>query len=288
MSIDWQMIAVAIASKVQYEVACSRGRLLTEHVVRLALAEAIQSQVHGKLIPEFNHPDIPGNTSLDLIVMTPRDRKIEVACELKWVRKTTDKASRNWIQEIIGDLLRLECLNKDLKKQAERAIIIVGEASVLSSKIWNRKVNTRGKPKRRRVIGHLLPGKGHFKGDDAQRTRLIVDLKNQGAPFRSILKNASPEIYKKLPQSYLVDMAALHRTQTNGIECVIWTVSRPVGRRHPFNGESQWKGETPSEKQKTAFRAQRGPQGPREVPVTASPAQANSTVPRDVEIIPTT
>ncbi|MBV2350733.1 hypothetical protein KUL97_03305 [Synechococcus sp. HK05] len=101
MSIDWQMIAVAVASKVQYELACGRGRLLTEHVVRLALAEAIQSQVPGKLIPEFNHPDIPGNTSLDLIVMSPRDRKIEVACELKWVRKTTDKASRNWIPEII-------------------------------------------------------------------------------------------------------------------------------------------------------------------------------------------
>lgn len=66
-------------------------RLLTEHVVRLALAEAIQSQVAGKLIPEFNHPDIPGNTSLDLIVMSPRDKTIEVACELKWVRKTTEK-----------------------------------------------------------------------------------------------------------------------------------------------------------------------------------------------------
>lgn len=250
MSIDWQMIAVAIASKVQYEMACGRGKLLTEHVVKLPLAEAIQSQAPGKLIPEYNHPDIPGNTSLDLIVMSPRDRKIEVACELKWVRKTTDKASRNWIQEIIGDLLRLECLNKDLKKQAERAIIIVGEASELSSKIWNRRVNTRGKPKRRRVIGHLLPGKGYFKEDDAQRTPLIVDLKNQGAPFRSILKNASPEIYKTLPQSYLVDMAALHRTHIKGIECVIWTISRPVGRRYPFNGDSQWKEAPASENKK--------------------------------------
>jgi hypothetical protein len=251
MSINWQRIAVAIASKVQYEVACGRDRLLTEHVVRLALAEAIQSQVSGKLIPEFNHPDIPGNASLDLIVMSPRDKRIEVACELKWVRKTTDKASRNWIQEIIGDLLRLECLNKDLKKQAERAVVIVGEVSELASKVWDRKVNTGENQPRCRIAGNLLPGKGHFKEDDAQRVPLLVDLKNQGASFRSILRYASPDIYKQLPSSYFVDMAALHRTQANGIECVIWTISRPRGRRHRFNGDFQWKKKPPSEGKET-------------------------------------
>lgn len=247
MRIDWQMIAVAIASKVQYEAACGRGRLLTEHVVRLALAEAIQSQVAGKLIPEFNHPDIPGNTSLDLIVMSPRDKKIEVACELKWVRKTTDKTSRNWISEIIGDTLRLECLTKDLKREAERAVVIVGEVSELATKVWDRKANTGGKQPRSRIVGNLLPGEGHFKKDDAQRIPLLVELKNQGAYFRSILSNASPEIYKRLPTSYLVDMVALHRTQSNGIECVIWTISRPRGRRHTFNGDTQWKEVPPSE-----------------------------------------
>lgn len=279
MSIDWQMIAVAVASKVQYELACGRGRLLTEHVVRLALAEAIQSQASGKMIPEFNHPDIPGNTSLDLIVMSPRDRKIEVACELKWVRKTTDKASRNWTQEIIGDLLRLECLNKDLKKQAERAIIMVGEASELGSKVWDRKVNTGGKQPRSRIVGNLLPGKGHFKEDDPQRIPLIVDLKSQGVSFRSILRNASPEIYRRLPRSYLVDMAALHRTQTNGIECVIWTISRPRGPRHTFNADVQWKAAHPSEGNETNKKTQRRPQIPREEPVTATPAQTNSASP---------
>lgn len=251
MSVDWQRIAVAIASKVQYEVACGRDRLLTEHVVRLALAEAIQSQVSGKLIPEFNHPDIPGNTSLDLIVMSPRDKKIEVACELKWVRKTTDKASRNWTQEIVGDLLRLECLNEDLKQQAERAIVVVGEVSELTLGVWDRKVNTGEKPPRCRIVGNLLPGKGHFKEDDSQRMPLIVDLRNQGALFRSILRSASPELCKQLPRSYLVDMAALHRTQPNGIECVIWTVSRPRGRRHTFNGDFQWKKSPPSEGKET-------------------------------------
>jgi len=247
MSVDWQRIAVAIASKVQYEVACGRDRLLTEHVVRLALAEAIQSQVTGKLIPEFNHPDIPGNTSLDLIVMSPRDKKIEVACELKWVRKTTDKASRNWIQEIIGDLLRLECLNKTLKKQAERAVVIVGEVSELTSRVWDRKANRGDNQPRNRIVGNLLPSKGHFKEDDAQRMPLLVDLRNQGPSFRSILRNASSEIYRRLPPSYLVDIAALYRTQPNGIECVIWTVSRPRGRRHPFNADLEWKEGPPSE-----------------------------------------
>lgn len=251
MSIDWQRIAIALASKVQYEVACGRDRLLTEHVVRLALAEAIQSQVSGKLIPEFNHPDIRGNTSLDLVVMSPRDKKIEVACELKWVRKTTEKTSRNWMQEIIGDLLRLECLNKDLKKQAERAVVIVGEVSELTLGVWERRANSGGKQPRNRIVGNLLPGKGHFKEDEAQRIPLLVDIKNQGASFRSILRKASTELYRQLPPSYLVDMAALHRTQPNGIECVIWTVSRPRGRRHPFNGNVQWKEGHPSEGKET-------------------------------------
>jgi hypothetical protein len=41
MSVDWQRIAVAIASKVQYEVACGRDRLLR----RLWKTEAI----HGTM-----------------------------------------------------------------------------------------------------------------------------------------------------------------------------------------------------------------------------------------------
>ena len=242
MSVDWQRIAVAIASKVQYEVACGRDKLLTEHVVRLALAEAIQSQVAGKMIPEFNHPDIPGNTSLDLIVMSPRDKKIEVACELKWVRETT--ASRNWIQEIIADLLRLECLNKNLKIRAERAVVVVGEVPELNKGVWDRKVNPGGKP-RIRIVGDLLPGKGQYKEEVDQRIPMLVDLKNKGPSFRSILPNASSEIYRKLPPSYLVDIAAHHKTHTNGIECVIWTVSRPIGRRYPFNADVEWKEDPP-------------------------------------------
>jgi hypothetical protein len=116
VTIDWERIGVAVARRVEYGMACGRGRLLTKQVARLALAEAIQSQVTGKLIPEFNHADIPENTSLELVVMTPRDKKIEVAIELNWVRKTTDKDTRQWMQEIIRDPLRLECLKEGLKR----------------------------------------------------------------------------------------------------------------------------------------------------------------------------
>jgi hypothetical protein len=238
MTIDWQLIAVAVASRVQYEVACGRGRLLTEQVVRLALAEAIQSQVSGKLVPEFNHPDIPGNSSLDLVVMTPRDKKIEVAIELKWVRRTTDKVSRPWMQEIVGDLLRLECLSEGLWHQSQRAVVVVGEVDSLNSNVWDRQVNA-GK-ERRRITGQLLPGKGHFKEEHDDRKPVLVDLKAIGLPYRNFLRGAAPEIYKQLPGCYLVDMSAFHRTMPNGIECVVWTVSRPVGRRNEFSGEEVW------------------------------------------------
>jgi len=44
--------------------AFCRGRLITEEVIRLALAEAIQSQAKDKLTPEYNYPAIPGSSSL--------------------------------------------------------------------------------------------------------------------------------------------------------------------------------------------------------------------------------
>jgi len=239
MTIDWQRIAVAVASRVQYEMACGRGRLLTEQVTRLALAEAIQSQVTGKLIPEFNHADIPGNTSLDLVVMTPRDKKIEVAIELKWVRKTTDKITREWMQEIVGDLLRLECLKEGLKKKAERAVVVVGEVESLNSNVWDRQVNT-GQRKRSRVTGNLLPGKGQLKDEEQESSPVLVELKSTGVPYRNFLRGAAPELYRQLPSCYLGDMSAFHRTMPSGIECVVWSVSRPRGRRNTFSGDKVW------------------------------------------------
>ena len=240
MNINWQSIAVAVASKVQYELACGRGRLLTEQVTRLALAEVIQSQVIGKLLPEYNHPDLAGNKQLDLAVMSPRDRKISVAIELKWVRKTTDNTTRPWMEEIFGDVLRLERLSVDLKTKAERAVVVVGEVDVLNSKAWDRKINPGKKQNRARVIGNLVPGKSQFKNDEEEISPTLVDLKKEGAIYQNFIRNAVPDIFNELPISYIINMSAYHRTMQDGIECIVLTVSRPVGRRNTFSGTKLW------------------------------------------------
>lgn len=238
MGLDWNKVAVAVASRVQYEQSCGRGRLISEDVTRLALAEVVQSQVAGDIEAEFNHPDIPGNTRLDLLVRSPRVNKIDVAIEHKWVRSTSVSTTRHWAAEILGDIMRVERLQQNMSQNCERAIVVVGEVDEMRAKVWEREVRQGGGQPRLRLMDAIIQGRP--ASGTSQPTALSVNLRVNGRSFRRLIRQGASELYGELPGSYQIRLAAFHRTMSDGIECVVWIVTRGQQQRMRFDASTAW------------------------------------------------
>ncbi len=238
MPMDWENIAVAVACRVQYEKSCGRGRLISEDVTRLALAEVVQSHAKGNVEAEFNHPDIPGNSRVDLLVRSPQAQNIEVAIEHKWVRATTLNTMRHWMPEIVADMLRLERLNLQIAQGCERALVVVGEVEEMRSKVWDREVRQGNGQTRVRVVDAIIQGRP--ASGSAQTLPLAVNLRHNCSIFRKLFKQAAPELYNDLPSAYQIQLVAHHRTKTDGVECAVWRVSRGQQQRVMFDANLVW------------------------------------------------
>ena len=238
MSLDWNRVAVAVASRVQYEQACGRGRLISEDVTRLALAEVVQSQVAGDIEAEFNHPDIPGNARLDLLVRSPQAQDIDVAIEHKWVRSTSASTTRHWAPELVGDILRVERLQQSMSQNCERAIVVVGEVDEMRTKVWEREVRQGGGQQRLRLMDAIIQGRP--ASGTSQSTALSVSLRANGQSFRRLIRQGASELYGELPSFYQIRLAAFHRTMPDGIECVVWIVTRGQQQRFTFDASTVW------------------------------------------------
>lgn len=238
MPLDWERIAVAVACRVQYEQACGRGRLITEDLTRLVLAEVVQSQVAGSLEAEFNHPDIPGNARLDLLVRSPRANNIDVAIEHKWIRATSLGVTRHWAAEVIADILRVERLHQQMSQGCERAVVVVGEVEEMRTKLWEREVRQGGGQHRLRIVDALFQGRPTT--GVGQQQPLVVNLRNNCAVFRRLIRQGVPELFAELPSAYQIRLAAHHRAKSDGIECVVWLVSRGQQQRVTFDGARAW------------------------------------------------
>lgn len=234
---EWNAAAVALASRVQYEQSLGRSRLIREDFVKVILAETLQSLAGGMLDPEYNHPDLPGTTRIDIALRTHRSRDIFVASELKWVRETTDGVNRNWMTEIVTDILRLERLSAELTQDVERAVVVVGEVPLMADAVWTREANT-GAGGRVNVVAGLLQARDPNAIHPADWA--AIELRACNTAFRSILRTSAAGFEDSLPTTYLVRLVGYHRAAPNGVEAAIWTVKRPVQRRVTFDSATEW------------------------------------------------
>jgi hypothetical protein len=238
MAINWQNIAVALASRLQFEVACGRRRLLTEDLSRLFLAEVLQTQISGSIEPEHNHCDLPGNTRVDLILKSPTAQNIEAAVEHKWVRRTTERTVRQWMSELIGDVMRVEALTEQMVQGSERVVCVSGEVNEMRSKIWESESRRGNGAPRVGVVETLLQSR--IGMSFAPQRPKTVNLRQDGRPFLSKLRHGTPELVSCLPVRYSVQLAGYHRAHPEGIECVVWLIKRPVGQRVTFDATQEW------------------------------------------------
>ncbi|WP_273209583.1 hypothetical protein [Marinobacter subterrani] len=238
MAIDWQRISIALSSRLQFEMACGRGRLISEDISRIFLAETVQSQISGAIEPEINHPDLPGNTRLDLLVRSPSAQNIEAAIEHKWVRRTGENVGRQWMAEVLADLLRVETISSQMVQGSERILVVSGEVEEMRSKIWESQSRQGGGQPRVGVVNTLMQARP--QSGEVQSESTTIQLRNIGRPFFKKLRHAAPELLGQLPARYAVQLVGYHRAYAEGVECAIWKISRPGGHRSTFDAADHW------------------------------------------------
>jgi hypothetical protein len=238
MAVDWQKISVALASRLQFEAACGRQRLISEDLSRLFLAEVVQTQISGRVEPEFNHPDLPGDTRVDLLIRSRNAQNIEAAIEHKWVRQTTANAVRQWMSEVLADAMRVEAISQQMVQGSERLLVVAGEVEEMRSKIWESESRQGNGLPRIRVVDTLLQSRP--TAGTVQPHPVTVHLQAVGQPFKAKLRHGAPELLTQLPNRYTVQLVGFHRAHTDGIECAVWKITRPVGNRGTFDANVAW------------------------------------------------
>jgi hypothetical protein len=237
MGIDWQTTAIALASRLQFEAACGRGRLISEDLSRIFLVEILQSQTSGFVEPEYNHPDLPGDTRVDLLIRSPNAQNIEAAIEHKWVRETTQNTIRHWMAEVLGDVMRVEALSQEMVQGSQRIVCVSGEVEEMRRAIWESKSNNGNGQQRIGVVDNLLQSSPQLSF--SPQDPITVQLERTGPSFYSKLKQGSKELFARLPARYSVELVGYHRAHSHGVECAIWRIGRPVGQRVTFDA-NKW------------------------------------------------
>jgi hypothetical protein len=223
--INWDNLARAVACALEWERLCDRGQFLDENSLHRAVAEYLQSVTTSIVKPEFNHPDIPGNTLVDLVGFGPTGKKIDFAVEAKWVKE--GGGVRDWPAEIADDLFRLELLTKDMAQQNDRVLVVSGIRGRIDKGLMNKGKNVKGQ-KRLRWLDEILPDALAPKS----RKTLVRDCKVAMRPF--FKKRATSIGVAQLPITYQAQLVGHYRVDPNDknvVETYVWRISRSQNRQ---------------------------------------------------------
>jgi len=141
LAINWQNLATAVVCSLEFEHLCSRGSFLDEHALVRTAVEYVQAATILRVEPEINHVDLPGDQRLDAAGRVPGHAYYAFVLEAKWLK--SGGGTRQWGNEIVRDILRLEMLQQDINPKTERALLIAGHRSTTMA-FRNKKVQTGG------------------------------------------------------------------------------------------------------------------------------------------------
>lgn len=223
--VNWQDLSVAVACSLEWERRCDRAKFLDENSFRRAVAEYLQSRTTAKIESEYNHPDIPGNTRLDLVGFGPQAKKIDFAVEAKWIKD--GGGVRDWPAEITDDIFRLEMVTTDMAQQNERMLVVGGVASRVSTGLVNKGKNVAGQ-NRLRWLDELLPDT--ITGVD--RRTAVWDCKVVMRPF--FKARATSIGVTRLPISFQAQLVGHYQVDPNdnaSVVSYVWQIRRSQNRR---------------------------------------------------------
>ena len=119
-------LARAISHWIGYQMLCGRENLLSEMYLGIPIGEFLISNSNWKVEAEWPHPNFrsPGRgrpKQIDFIVKSSEKQHPIAAIEVKWIRNIV-----NIKQNIIDDILRLECLRNEHKRGICRYLVLAG------------------------------------------------------------------------------------------------------------------------------------------------------------------
>jgi len=227
IELTWEPIARAVACTLEVERLNGRGAFLDENSLRRTVAEHFQAVTSAIVVPEYNHPDIPGNKRLDVAGFGPQRKKIEFAVESKWIKE--GGGTRDWPLEVAEDIFRLEMLTQEMAQRNNRVLVVGGIRRRVDAGLLNKKKNYQGG--RIAWIDALLPP---VKASTAK----TLKVRDCHAGFSDFFKTCATEVGAlQLPISYQAQLKAHYRiddSDSDVVEVYVWRINR-VKKRQVFN-----------------------------------------------------
>lgn len=235
MIVNAHHLAIAVASRIAFEQMCQREVLLDEAMIKRTIAEALQAMTQLRIEPEYNHPNIPGATRLDLIGRQSEDGPIALAIETKWVK--SGGAIRDWQEELADDALRLECLDDEMAQQNERLLVICGTHQTINAKLINKQRNHDGA--RFNALPHIA------SWDPAAatlpRNQERIGIRDCDLGMQKLWKKCAQSFDGVLPVSYQSALLADHRADSRKtcVRAIVWRINRSRNRSE-FTVPQDW------------------------------------------------
>lgn len=238
MVVNWNQLAVAVAGRMEFERLCGRGKLMDEGLFVRTCMEFVQATTPDIITPELNHPDIPGATRLDVVGQKTEDGPYSFVTEAKWVRPPrTGPDNRDWMGEIVRDILRLEHVTTGVNVHTERAILIGGINRTLTARIVEKQINVGDGQPRRPVFGDVLQARDPAQSFPQNQTRFGV--RDCNSRVRSLFRGSGPGT--RLPVSYQCALAGHHKAgpTQESVEVYVWLIRRSK-KRSSFDPAATW------------------------------------------------
>jgi hypothetical protein len=229
MAVNWSNLASATACLLEYERLCERRAFIDEASLVRAAAEFIQSTTQLILVPEHNHPDLPGAKRLDLLGRTRSDTHASFVLEAKWIK--SDGGTRQWAREVAEDILRLENLDEDVAAATDRALVIGGIRRSLKALFLEVEVRAgSGAPRVQALPIVLQPRDLQNKSYPYEQVRIPVRDCDDGA--RKFWRGMASIMGANLPVSYQCSLAGRHRAgpAQDAVEVYVWLIRRSRNR----------------------------------------------------------
>lgn len=234
MSVNCQHLAIAVASRIAFEQMCQREVLVDEAMVKRTIAEALQAMTQLHIEPEHNHPDIPGDTRLDLVGRQSDSGPIALAVETKWVK--SGGGTRLWLSELAEDSLRLECISQNMAQINERFLVICGIHKTIEAQLINQQRNARPRFK-------ALPHNASWDANrgDIPRQQERIPIRDCEPGMQKLWGQLARSFGGLAPVSYQSALLADHRADTRetSVRTIVWRVNRSR-KRSTFAVPQEW------------------------------------------------
>lgn len=230
--VDWNAVTEALACRSRFEFLCGPRALVDEAVVKLFAADVLGAVSGREIEPEFNHPDLLGNTRIDVVIWRPQRTMMVAVVELKWIRPTG--ATRCWHEEVAADALRVERVSAQLDTSTERVVLVAGTHKENRTGLLNRAVqNATPGLKRVPVLSHFLQPRPSGGGICLPTTADTRQVATCDPSLRKLFKAAAAGFETTVPRSCKVHLVGHFATgaQDQSIECFAWRVQRNQNRQ---------------------------------------------------------